>query len=354
MHNGNTIPSDCGSNTSACRVLRSLPSPAQRRLIAARMCDELEALIALAGDVPGEAAQAGADPGEAGAALAGAVLGEAALAAGAVDDELQDLLVVQAMAEPPPRQYRRRSWELLANARSAKALKVKDRRLSSMGSQVTALSSMASAVAAEFPVVAQLIGTRAQRLPMSEQRARICMKLAMLPAIRGANSFKKSQDRAVGLFASAALSAQAAFVRSLVDPPPIADDAVFDDAVVVQDKVLALDWQWDETTQRTKALTSDKAFAGERVGHTQVAVQVMVQHGSLRTFRVLGDKLELQTTDPIFCRPLMLEKQSADFLIEAVRKTIPIKLHEREDMVALVKGFKFIVSLFCVDRAAAN
>ena len=138
---------------------------------------------------------------------------------------------------------------------------------------------------------------------MDEERATLLMKLAFMPAIRGKLAGVQTQDRAVALVSSVARRLQDEFVSRVLRPldssvlPPLDDRALRPPRVVVK----SLDWQWDETRQRTIAL-SHKALPGEHRSAAPTAVQVMMQRGHLRSF-VEGPEGDMcmEESEPIFC-----------------------------------------------------
>lgn len=202
------------------------------------------------------------------------------------DPEIQDLQALVELGRPQQRVYAQRSWQLLEKARAAKALKRSQEALAETGSKSRRLEAIVSVAAAEFPLVAAAVGMQPVRQGMTAERALVQMKLAMIPLLRGDAQHSKAQSRSVGAVAACIREAQEEFFRRVLGP-----SAPVDDALEPQDgqagsevfEVVALDWQWDETSQRVRALPT-KLFKGERVSHARVSNQVMVQTGMVRAY----------------------------------------------------------------------
>ena len=139
---------------------------------------------------------------------------------------------------------------------------------------------------------------------MDEERAKLLMSLAFMSTIRGKLEGSQSQDRAVAVVSSLARRLQDEFVSRVLRPfdirvPHPPGDRVLRPPMAI---VKSVDWQWDETSQRTLAL-SHKALPGELKGGAPISVQVLMQRGHLRSF-VEGedDMLRMEDSGPIFCK----------------------------------------------------
>lgn len=191
---------------------------------------------------------------------------------------------------------------------------------------------------------------------MDEERATLLMKLAFMPAIRGKLAGVQTQDRAVALVSSVARRLQDEFVSRVLRPldssvlPPLDDRALRPPRVVVK----SLDWQWDETRQRTIAL-SHKALPGEHRSAAPTAVQVMMQRGHLRSF-VEGPEGDMcmEESEPIFCRGIILEEQKADDIIAGLLRGMPLKIDDVGSLREASSHCQFLLLTFCMDRAANN
>lgn len=252
--------------------------------------DDLEFLVALAGNAgPGQGPQGRRPRVQPTAAGASDNRGDQ-LVPQAPADVVADPEVQEEVGQPVARRQKhpQRSWQALEKARAAKALKRSQQELEHERAQRRRLESTTSLVAAEFPIIASAIGIVPKRLPMNDDRAVVQMKLAMLPTIRHDAQHAKAQARAVGAVAACIRQAQGDMVRNLFFSCMVDLDAMvdgLDGPLSGEDRptVLALDWQWDETSQRVRAIPT-KTFIGERVSHARMSVQVMSQSGATRAY----------------------------------------------------------------------
>ena len=167
--------------------------------------------------------------------------------------ELRDLHDMQIVAaERPVRAYGQRSWQLLDKARGA--LGVKRQKLNAETETAKKLVAEAKLdfVSGNFPLVARMIGIPARRGPMDERRARTVMQLAFGKAFRQHNSFMQMQDRASSTVALACLASQRDYLQKFLAPPeaPAAasEPSASDQPSGPTSTLLALEWQWDETS----------------------------------------------------------------------------------------------------------
>lgn len=117
--------------------------------------DDLDGLIALSGAPP---AHGGASESEGGAVEDGLVAAQWGDAPGQDGDVLADLVAIQAVAAPKPHRYEQRSWELLAHARDARALKKAKTQASAASSNADSMAASLAAVGQQFPGVARALG----------------------------------------------------------------------------------------------------------------------------------------------------------------------------------------------------
>lgn len=195
-----------------------------------------------------------------------------------------------------------------------------------------------------------------RRRQLDESGAQVIQRLALMPAIRGDSGARFSQARAVGLVALVVRRLQRAFVDKLfgiMRGRPI-EDTEEPQAVSSPPSVLAVDWQWDETSQRIRALLAER-LGGERSGHGKVGVQVIVQAGMVREYRSAEEALVAEVArEPVVSRSMLLEHQSADYILEAVLRSLPFDLADRCCMQEVAGNCDHLLLTFCVDRAAAN
>lgn len=317
---------------------------------AAERMDGLEDLIALGGDPPEHgrsdlALVAGMGHAD---ALPPLLAEERALAEG-----LDDLSLVQALAEQPQRKrYEQRSWEVCQHARDVRAAMSSKRSAETERAEVKRLRSQLGEVAATFPVVARTLGLPSERRPFDERRALTLMRLAFGEAIRGASQFRKVQADAVALVAATARALQHSFVSSILRPPPLApSEQTLEDPLVC---VHTLEWQWDETAQRVKGLQHDR-MTNEHMNHANAAVQVMVQTGLLRSYRCRLGGMPTQTVhEQVFCRSLLLQEQTADFILEGLLRSLPFDISDPTVVEDLASKCDFLVLSCAMDRASAN
>ena len=160
------------------------------------MADELLQLIALGGDPPA------ADDD-------------------ATDDEhnehpleLQDLHAIVALAaDRPLHRHPARSWQLMERARGAKAVK---RELLAKEDEISkrqAVEAVVGAIGSQFPIVAKTAGIKIEQAPFGALRARLCTRLACMPALRGRGSGPQAQQRAACVVALAVEQVQSDHIK---------------------------------------------------------------------------------------------------------------------------------------------
>ena len=95
-------------------------------------------------------------------------------------------------------------------------------------------------------------------------------------------------------------------------------------------------------------------FAAERLSHTKVAVQIMMQSGLLSTFDVSEGCCALVSSHEWLVRGVKLGKQTADFMLEGLCRTMPFFLEYPEQAIKFCGIGSLIVGAFSCDRASAN
>lgn len=165
---------------------------------------------------------------------------------------------MQALADAPParKRYEAQRWQLLQHARDVKARKACERRLAAEASAAKRSKRVVSDITAAFRVVATALGLPSQTKPrFDDGRALLSMRLARAPAIRTQDLARRAQDSASVLFAATCLKVQAAFVERTFGPHIVQDDDAMDGAVGTALRVVnVLEWQWDETSQRSRGM----------------------------------------------------------------------------------------------------
>lgn len=309
-------------------------------------------LIAVArggGGVPGDA------PGDDGDSdVGGGQDGRPAGVVALVRDEREaaaDLAAIVQMAAPAPKRYAQRSWQLLAHARSQKAVKrARTERDTALASSraATILLSMAGA---QFPDAAAALGLPKTRQPMGPHRAAVMVRLSLMPSMRGNSRHRKTQACAVSLVAAAAEAEQQMFVKRVFFPS--ADDTkVLPGAPADTLRIVSMSWQWDETSQRLRSVHQHR-LPGERLSPAGMSVQVMMQHGRLQVHLFDSDGVRSMSS-PLLAKGLRLEDQTADTLLEGLLLRLPVDISEPPVLQRMSSSSDFIVLSFCVDRAAAN
>lgn len=235
-----------------------------------------------------------------------------------VDPEVEGLEeVLGLVAAPRQKKHQQRSWQLCEKARAKKAKLKVERELQVAKQQAASSNQVIAQVQGQFPSVAQALGLRPTRAPMDESRARIVQRLAFMPAFRGANPARGAQARALGLVCQAALDLQRRCVQNMALRPPAPPDGLEQLASGV--RLVCLTWQWDETTQRLKSLQKPK-LRNEKASSEHVSMQVMMQSGSMVAYESAwaGDAQWEVDKQSILCKGLLLERQTASFLVGGV------------------------------------
>jgi len=274
------------------------------------------------------------------------VLAEAAEAAEEEDPEVQDLVamadlgqVVRRPRQALDEQGRKRQAEMrleakLANEKRARHLAVTRLRLAAL--QDPTLCGVKAALPPK--VVAQVV-----------------IKLAAQPRLHSTmlRNKRRAQTNALAVVSQtlhdAALDYWKVVAFSGGRPPEVFFSARPAPAPG-QRSSLVFAIQWDETSQRFRSLAK-RATSTERVTAAPVAAQVMVCSGQIVQSGLATRDIH---SDPYFCRSLALAETSANFLVAAVLRSLPLDL-ENADAVAQVCGSvgDFVLS-FTTDRASAN
>ena len=108
--------------------------------------------------------------------------------------------------------------------------------------------------------------------------------IAFAPAIRGNDSGRWMQDRSLAAIAHVAMESQRAWLHNQLWPRADMDDSSYQIVPAPDPTVNVITWQWDETTQRIKGMLSRLA-PGEKLSHSKVSTQIMMQGGSSACIR---------------------------------------------------------------------
>jgi hypothetical protein len=268
-----------------------------------------------------------------------------------------DLLLVAGQAAPGPRRYKQRSWELMQMATAAKKQRRTDAKLETAVLQNKALESQLDAVTLLYPLVAKSLGLAGGRTSadMDEKKAQLVSAVAVRPLLRGADHVRQTQSRSLSLTARAALQLQATHAERILYPGRgvAAPAAAVGPGVLGSEaaEIVAVAWQWDETTQMAKNLLRE-VNPGERVSCGKVAVQVMMQTGRMLVYDVQTRQVSI--LEPLLCRPTYVERQTADFLLQGLVSAYPIKIEDDIAMEELLSNGKDVICTFSHDRASQN
>ena len=267
---------------------------------------------------------------------------------------LEDLVEV-ATVEPATKKWRKSSWELCAFARSQRNAQLVEKKVISQQELNTDILQVVAKLMYRVPGVQALlykINKKKVDYNDSTLRASALSHVAFLPSIKGNFASRQAQTIAVSTVAKCALAQQQAWLEQVFRPsieaggPPAGSDDV-------SQLVKVFTWQWDETSQRVRAMLPNR-LPGERVPHIKVATQVMMQSGLLSTFDFDRGCSALVSAQEWLCRGHMLAEQTADFILEGMACTMPFFFDDVDELLPLCpEGSTFIVSL-CCDRAAAN
>jgi hypothetical protein len=278
---------------------------------------------------------------------------------GLPDDLLAVVRVAQAGREPAKRVFEQRSEALMDYARYNLAAKKSRVQLAAEKNMREVAESKLRLVAAYFPLVSKSLGIKREFLANSLAMASIHIKLAVTPRVAGAvnQHFGQKQDRSSSLVAGMLLSKQARFVSDLFSRTvPREGDRVSPASMSVADKIGCMCLQWDETSQRLRAINKRLA-PGVRASNFNSSAQVMVFSGSVHLMSRAGGfsgKWDFTEQHPFFNRSLRLAGQDTDFILEGLTRLWPLDILDVEVCGQLDRDHvAFIVTLAC-DRAAPN
>ena len=153
--------------------------------------------------------------------------------------------------------------------------------------------------------------------------------------------------------AHVALEAQRAWFHTQLGSTAGMDDSSCQVVLAAAPTMKVITWQWDETAQRIQGMLSSLA-PGEKLSHSKVATQIMMQAGLISVHSVSEGVLRLESREPWLCRGLMLAEQTADFLLEGLSRRMPVWFDELATSISLCeRGPLLVLSLSC-DRASQN
>lgn len=270
----------------------------------------------------------------------------------AEDDEAAELLALVRVGQsmPGPR-WEQRHWTLMAHARHGREMKRQRLLLATEEARRNEVDVALRLAAAQGGPAAQALAClgRRQQTPTTQVIAESLVLLATQPVFRSAQSrhFRKAQAKSLAVLSQVLVERQRMFWCKLMDA---GSSLSASSSTVPPRRLLALAVQWDETSQKF-AFFRDGLATGERRTRQAAAQQVMVISGTIASQGFKGPQLAL---DPWFARSLVLSETSADFLVEALLRTLPIDIRSEGDMERLSSVCDMCVFSFSCDRASAN
>ena len=118
-------------------------------------------------------------------------------------------------------------------------------------------------------------------------------------------------------------------------------------------RTAVVNWEWDETSQRLRPLRV-KSLKGERQPQHQASVQMMVQQGLLTVYLYQRSDWLVASRSPYFVKGLLLQKQNADFLLQAILQSFLVDLLDVALINDLASTQEAIIINLCCDRASPN
>ena len=102
--------------------------------------------------------------------------------------------------------------------------------------------------------------------------------------------------------------------------------------------------------------TSDgkQFFAKERLSCAKVSVQTMMQYGRVFSYEVNGSGAKFEIDEPMLCKGLFLDRQTADYLVEGMLRRMPVQLNDTNAIQTFAESADICIFAFSMDRASAN
>ena len=274
----------------------------------------------------------------------------------APNSESQELLaLVAAGAARGGNKFIRRSWEHIANARAGKKAKREQKQAEAAASDDKAMSTALAAVSHLHRGLHQLAQKHSKAVVPATTKARAVALFAFAPSIKGNLSGRFRQWRGASVSAQHVMCIQREWLQSQLAQVGGASPDVSSDVLPsgVSPIVRVFTWQWDETSQRIRALL-EKVMTNEKKSHQKVGVQVMMQHGVCRQFSFERNECTLVSADEWFARGLQLAEQSAEFILEGLSRGMPFFVDDISQIRTMFGSTSCVVLSFCCDRASAN
>ena len=267
----------------------------------------------------------------------------------ATDMEVADLMLVLQPRGSSSRDcipWHRRSESLLEYARKCNRIKRLEREVGDVQCQKQLVAEALHDLQMLVPGVSRRLGQVHARVTPEAMADGIHM-LAMLPASRD-HAVRRAQIRAASVVAAAALKQQRDWLDfALASPGP---DASQEHRCVV----LAYAHQFDEATQKCRALMPKGTWEGLRCSSGPQAVQMMLQQGICTVWASSSNHREAVSTEPWFCMPLLLRQQHADAILDGLVRCMAINVEDRSKLISTLRVVDAMFLHFGADRASAN
>ena len=215
--------------------------------------------------------------------------------------------------------FEQRSEALVQHARDVRDVHIARRRAEKERTKRQKLQEATTAAASAFPVVAKTLGLEMQREPMDEKRVEIVSRLSFAATVRNSPVFSVIQVAAMSVMVGALRAKMADFRDAITSPPTPTHAAPAVGAVIPPClrtyRMLMLNGEWDETSQRIKNMVCDRLKRpNEVVSGRQVAAQLMMM--TFDMLLVVGGTVVKSA--PWLVRGTVLALQTADYLLEAL------------------------------------
>lgn len=270
------------------------------------------------------------------------------------DPDLAQLVALAAPVRGAP-VYQQRSLALMAHARGEKRNRQLVAALEQERHRNAKLARDSAVVKALHPSLCRAICLPPSSKLSPDDLAIVQMRLAASRKMRGKHLEPQGKVQAATTRAVATVLAklQAGHIDELRRPPPAVARLA---GPRVRQRVFVMAAQWDETSQKLAPLLT-AATSSARRSRMQVQAQVMVINGAVSVFTASqaehGITVSVESS-PWRVRPLRLEGTNADFLLEAVLRSLPIDLRTRDALHDLCCNNDWCVFTMVLDRASAN
>lgn len=250
--------------------------------------------------------------------------------AGEIPEEpVEEHLVARADLEVvPPRRLQQRGPEVLAIARGALAKRRQEDKLNEERAKRLKAETQLQVVAVSNPALAKSIGLSTSPALPESVASELMVKLAAMPPIRSAlfELQRKRQTKALRVVARCLENSAHDYWAKLTSGALSTSGAS-----AGTNRVLMFSCQWDETSQKFRALRQSDA-SSRQASTAPIVAQVMVFSGAIHDLGISGQTLR---SEPFFSKTMVVRETSANFLLEGIVRSIPFKYEDRDSMYAL-------------------